>query len=360
MRLPGDGMSWKEFGLGLKKEITDDSVTDLAATVTYYGVLALFPFLLFLVALASVVITPDQAQQLVQQLSQVAPPAVTQIVGDRIQQLAAGGNVGLVGFGALGALWAASGATLAMMRALNACYDVTESRPFWKVRGTSLLMTIVSTVLALVAALVAIAAAPIADAVGGPVGTAVTWLRLPVAGVVMMFLWAVLYYALPDVQQSFKFITPGSVVGVILWVVASWAFSKYVANFGSYDKTYGSIAGVIVLLLWMWISSLVMLVGAEINAFVEHRSPEGKREGAKSRHDTGMTPVPGASQVRPAQARGGPPAEPHGADGAAPPASGEGEGTRVVVRTRPRGPLRGVAAIAAGFAAGVLVARREA
>lgn len=359
MRFPGKGMSWKEFGVGLKKEITDDNVTDLAATVTYYGVLALFPFLLFLVALASVIITPQQAQELVQQLSEVAPPAVTQIVGDRIKQLGEGQNVGLLGFGALGALWAASGATLAVMRALNACYDVVEQRPFWKVRGIALLMTIVSSVLALAAALVAIAAAPVAEAVGGPVGTAITWLRLPVAGLVMMFLWAILYYALPDVQQSFKFITPGSVLGVLLWVAASWAFSRYVTSFGSYDKTYGSIAGVIVLLLWMWLSALVMLVGAEINAFLEHRSPEGKREGAKARDDTGLEKAPGAVPARSAVERG----EAGEATGTGDRAPGRAGPAPALARTRTRtgkGPLRGVAAIAAGFAAGVLLARREA
>ncbi|BDG05320.1 YihY/virulence factor BrkB family protein [Anaeromyxobacter oryzae] len=348
MRFPGKGMSWKEFAKGLTGEISKDNVTDLAATVTYYGVLALFPFLLFLVALASVVITPDQAQQLVQQLSQVAPGPATQIVGQRIQQLGQQQNVTLLGFGALGALWAASGAILALMRALNTCYDVKEGRPFWKVRGIALLMTIVASVLSLVAALAGVAAEPIANAIGGPVGTAILWLRLPVAGLVMMFLWAVLYYALPDVQQAFKFITPGSVIGVVLWVIASWGFSKYVSNFGSYDKTYGSIAGVIVLLFWMWISALVLLAGAEMNAFIEHASPEGKRQGAKSLADTGTTPAHPQHE--------GVAAQQDLPD--APPASAAAR--RPKVDRRARGPLRGIAAIAAGFAAGVLLARREA
>ena len=269
MRLPGNGMSWKEFGIGLKDEILEDNVTDLAAGVTYYGVLALFPFLLFLVALASLVITPAQVQALLEQLAQVAPAEVTRIVGDRIRQLGEQQNVTLVGFGALGAIWAASGATLALMRALNAAYDVTEGRPFWKVRAIALLMTVVTGVLSLVGAVGTVAAEPIAGAIGGPIGTAILWLRLPVAALVMMLLWALVYYVLPDVEQEFRFITPGSVLGVLVWLVASWGFGKYVANFGSYDKTYGSIAGVIVLLFWMWISALVLLVGAEINAEAE-------------------------------------------------------------------------------------------
>jgi membrane protein len=341
MRLPGGGMGWKEFFVGLKDEVAADGVTDLAATVTYYGILSLFPFLLMLVALASVIITPDQAQAIVKQLGHVAPGPATQILGDRIRQLGGQQNVGLLGFGALLAIWSASGGTMSLIGALNRCYDVKEQRPWWKVRGLAILMTLVAGLLALVAALVAVAAAPLADFIGGPIGTAITWLRLPVAGVVMMFLWALLYYALPDVEQSFKFITPGSVIGVVLWVVASWGFSRYVSSFGSYDKTYGSLGGVIVLLLWMWISSLVMLLGAEVNALIEHRSPEGKRQGAKRRSDTGMEPVAHSAPVgEPVYETRLAPARPAAA--------------------RSRGPLRGIVAVAAGLAAGVLLARREA
>jgi membrane protein len=340
VRLPGKGMSWKEFLKGLKDEISSDGVTDLAATVTFYGIMALFPFLLFVVAVASVVIDPQDAQRLVDQLADVAPGAVTQIVGDRIRQLGEQQNVSLLGFGALGAIWAASGGVMALMRALNRCYDVEEGRPFWKVRAVAILMTVVSGVLSLLAALVAVATAPLADVVGGPIGMAIGWLRLPVAGVVMMLMWALLYYVLPDVEQRFRFITPGSAFGVVLWVVASWGFSKYVTSFGSYDKTYGALGGVIVLLFWMWLSSLVLLVGAEMNALIEHRSPEGKRQGAKRKSDTGTTPAavaPPVGKTVPAPAALGPPAG---------------------ARRRP--PLRGLVAIAAGLAAGVLIARREA
>jgi membrane protein len=348
VRLPGKGMSWKEFLKGLKDEISKDNLTDLAATVTYYGILALFPFLLFLLALATLFITPADAQRIVDQLSQVAPGPATQILSERIQQLGQQQNVTLVGFGALGAIWAASGGVTALIGALNRTYDVKEGRPFWKVRGVAILMTLVSGALALVAALVAIAAAPLAGWIGGPIGTAIGWLRLPVAGLVMMLLWALIYYVLPDVEQDFKFITPGSVIGVVVWVVASWAFSKYVTSFGSYDKTYGSLGGVIVLLLWMWISSLVLLFGAELNAFVEHRSEEGKRQGAKSTAEKGLTPVAESRPVdepAPARASGGP---------------RPGDAGRPAARDRARPPVRGLVAIAAGLAAGVLLARREA
>jgi membrane protein len=307
-------MPWRELLKGLKDKVSKDSVTDMAAAVTYYAFAALFPFLLFLVALATLVIAPPDAEEIVQQLAEVAPGPVTQIMGDRIRELTSGGqSVTLLGFGAVAALWAASGAVTGLIGALNRAYDVVEGRPFWKVRLIALVMTIVSAVLGLAAALVGVAAAPLARHFGGPIGLAIGWLRLPVAGIIMMFLWALLYYLLPDVQQRFKFITPGSVVGVVVWVLASWGFSKYVANFGSYDKTYGSLGGVIVLLLWMWISSLVVLGGAEMNAFIEHRSPEGKRAGAKRLEDAGMEPPMETALARPGEARAEPGHRPVGA-----------------------------------------------
>jgi membrane protein len=346
VRLPGKGMSWREFLRGLKTEVSDDGVTDLAASVTYYSILALFPFLLFVVALASVVISPSDAERLVEQLGQVAPGDATRILGDRIRELGGQQNVSLLGFGALGAIWAASGGINGLIGALNRCYDVREGRPFWKVRGIAILMTLVAGGLALVAALVAVAAAPLADRIGGPIGMAIGWLRLPVAGLIMMFLWALLYYVLPDVEQKFKFITPGSAAGVVVWVLASWGFSRYVSNFGSYDKTYGPLGGVIVLLLWMWLSSVIVLLGAETNALLEHASPDGKRKGAKRKSDVGVTPVASSQPV--------------GEPVPAGPARAQAPAAVATVAARRRGPLRGLVAIAAGLAAGVLIARREA
>lgn len=289
MVLPGKGLSWKEFGHTLYREFNRDNVMDVAGSVTYFAVLAVFPFLLFLVSLASVIISPTSAEELVRQLGGVAPAAVTDILGSRIRELGRANNVGLLTFGALGAIWAASGGVMALMRALNAMYDVQESRGVIKQRLVAIGMTLAIAVFALTAAFIAVAVPPIADRIGGPVSTLVTWLRIPVAALLMMFLWAVLYYVLPDVEQKFRFITPGSVFGVMVWALASWGFSVYVANFGNYDATYGALGGVIVLLLWMWISSMVVLLGAEINAVLEHKSPEGKRAGAKSMKDTGAS-----------------------------------------------------------------------
>ncbi len=289
MHLPGRDVSWRKFAKDLKDEWSKDRVGDVAGSITYFGILAIFPFLLFLVTLAGFFLNPQVVTQLVDQLSGVAPPEVTQIIGGRLNELASGASPGLLTFGALGALWAASGGMVALMRAFNVVYDVEESRPFWKTRGLALLMVLATAVFVLAASGIAIVAAPIAAAVGGPIGTAVLWLRMPVAALLMMFIWALLYWALPDVEQKFKFITPGSVIGVVVWALASWGFSLYVKNFSNYAGTYGALGGIIVMLLWVWISAQMLLLGAEINSLLEHYSPEGKRAGAKSLADTGAS-----------------------------------------------------------------------
>ncbi len=289
MKLPGKGMSWKDFGKKLKNEYKRDNINDSAAALTYFFVLALFPFLLFLVALTGVVMRPEQVTGLVTELATVAPEDAVGLIEGQLQSVVQSSSGGLLTFGIVAALWAASGGINALIRALNTVYDVEETRPFWKVRPLAIGMTIVTAVIAVAAALIAVAAPAAAAAVGGPLGTAITWLRLPVAGLLMMFVWALLYWALPDVEQKFKFLSPGAIVGVVIWVSASWAFSLYVKNFGSYDATYGALGGVIVMLLWMWISSQVLLLGAEINAILEHESEEGKRAGAKKQSDTGAS-----------------------------------------------------------------------
>lgn len=282
MRLPGRDIPLKPFFKELKAELKKDKLSDAAGALTYFGVLAVFPFLLFLVSLASVIIQPEQAQALMEQLGQVAPKEVTAIIGGQLRQLIEGDNAGLLSVGALAAIWAASNGVAAVMRALNTAYDVEESRPFWKVRLIAVLFTLGGGALGILATLAAVATPAVADAVGGPIGTAILWLRIPVAALLVMFVWAVAYYVLPDVEQRFKFITPGSVIGVVIWLIASLGFSLYVANFGKYDATYGSLGGVIVMLLWMWISSQVLLIGAEINAVIEHWSPDGKQPGEKT------------------------------------------------------------------------------
>jgi membrane protein len=349
MVLPGKGMGWKEFFKALKDEYARDKVGDVAGSLTFFGVLALFPFLIFLVSLASVIIDPARAQVLIEELAQVAPREVVSILGQRLEALAVSNSVGLLTAGAVGAIWIASGGVVSLMRALNTAYGVEETRPFWKVRGVAVLSTLAAALLSIAAAVLAVVTPVIANKLGGPFPTLVTWLRLPLAGVMMMFLWALLYYALPNVKQSFKFITPGSVVGVIIWVLASWGFSQYVANFGKYDANYGALGGVIVLLMWMWITAQVILLGAEINAILEHRSPEGKSPGekvpgkggamaTKSELEQGGARLPGATDFRP----------------------GEGTPPRPPAQPVPlwKTPLAAAAKWAAGFGLGLFLLRR--
>lgn len=348
MARPGKTVSWKNFFKSLKEEWGRDRVSDAAGAVTFFGILAIFPFMLFLVSLASVIIDPAQAESLIKQLGQVAPAEVTKILGDRLRDLAKDNSVGLLTLGGVGALWAASGGMVALMTALNITYGVKESRPFWKVRGTALIATLAGALIGVLAALVAVATPALAGWLGEPLGTVVQWLRLPVAGLLMMFLWACLYYFLPDVEQKFKFLTFGSIVGVLLWVIASWGFSKYVANFGSYDANYGALGGVIVMLMWLWISAQVILLGAEINAILEHKSAEGKSPG---QHELGKAgPAASKSEVEKAGGRKLP-----GNTAFHPP-------PRSIVTGKPPAPPQppGLAAAiwAAGFGLGVMLLRR--
>ncbi len=256
----------------LAREWKKDKASDMAAALTYYGVLAIFPLIIFMLALASLLIEPADAEALVARLSQVAPGEATAILGGRIREFGQESHGGLLTLGILGALWAASSGMGALMGALNTAYGVEETRPFWKVRGIAILTTLAASVLVVMAAAIAVALPPIAARLGGPVAEGLSWLGLPVAGLMMMFLWSLLYWRLPAVRHRFRLITPGALVGVVVWLVASWAFSLYVKNFGAYDATYGAVGGVIVLLLWMWISAQALLLGAEINAIVEHAS----------------------------------------------------------------------------------------
>jgi membrane protein len=323
-------MGIKDFARTLAREYKSDDLSNVAGAVTFFGILAIFPFLLFLVSLASLFIDPNTADTLVASLSRIAPRDATNILSERIHSLGSHPSVGLLTLGGLGALWAASGGIVALIDALNKVYDVQERRPFWKVRGLALLTTIFAAVLAIAAMLLAVAAPAAARALGGPLGQAIRWLRIPAAGGLMMFVWAVLYWGLPDVEHRFRLISPGSIAGVTVWMVASWGFSSYVSHFGSYEATYGALGGVIVMLVWMWISAQVILLGAEINAILERQGP---RAGAEAHPSAARTPGSGAPDRRGGER---PRASPEGLSS---PDTADGR-----ARVSPRSLLRGVIA----------------
>lgn len=263
--LPGRDLPWKEFLKKLYKEFNDDAVDDVAATVTFYSVLAMFPFMLFLVAVLSRVVSWDTIDDIVAQVARFSPGEVTQIVSDRLRTLKSEPARGLLTLGFVGALWSASAGVSSLIPALNRAYDVVETRSFLRRRLLSLGATLGIGVVAVLASLIALAVPAVARWIGGPLGALLDWLRLPLAGAMMMAVWALLYTFLPNVRPRFQLVTPGSTAGVLLWVGASWGFTQYARRFGDFEATYGAIGGVIVLLVWMWVSAMALLLGAEIN-----------------------------------------------------------------------------------------------
>jgi membrane protein len=257
-------------------EFKDDDISDLAAALTYYAVLSIFPALLVMVSLVGLA-GRSVSETLSTNLGQLAPGSVQQVLAQAIEELEQGaGGAGLVALlGVLGAVWSASKYVAAFMRASNTIYDVPEGRPLWKTLPIRYAVTLVTLVLLSASAIAVVATGGIAEQVGKMIGagsTAVTvWdiAKWPVLLFVVSFLFALLYWASPNAKQGFKWVTPGGVLALVIWLVASAGFAFYVAAFGSYNKTYGSIAGLIVFLVWLWISNVALLLGAELNAELE-------------------------------------------------------------------------------------------
>jgi len=259
------------------REFKEDDLTDWAAALTYYGILSIFPALLLLVSILGL-IGPSATQPLIDNLTTVAPGPAKDIATDALAGLQSGrGASGLVAIiGAAAALWSASNYVGAFMRASNAIYEVGEGRPFWKIRPLQLAVTLVMVLALALCAVAVVVTGPLARTVGDLVGlgdTAVTvWdiAKWPVIALVFMTMLGLLYYAAPNVKHPrVRWISPGAVAAVALWLVASAAFAFYVANFGSYNKTYGALGGVVVFLTWLWISNVAVLLGAELNAEAE-------------------------------------------------------------------------------------------
>ena len=258
------------------QEFQRDDAMGLAAQLAYYLILALFPFILVLVSLMGTFGSEELASEVLAYFRQVMPAEAYEIIKTFTANIISGRAEapGLLSFGILVTIWASSGAFAALINALNRAYDVQETRPFWKVRGIAILMTLGLSVLVLTGVLLLVVGEPIGRAIAGFFGLDDLFLlvwdiaRWPVALFFLVFTVALLYYFAPDVDQPFRWITPGGLIGVLLWVLASVAFNFYVSNFGSYNKTYGSIGAVIVLLLYLYISSLTILFGATLNAIL--------------------------------------------------------------------------------------------
>lgn len=271
-------------------EFLDDEMSTYASALAYQMLFSLFPFLLFLIALIGFLHLPDFFSWLRLQSELVLPPQALEQVNPVIDQLQQSKG-GLLSIGIVIALWTASAGVRLMMSAMNAAYDVVEARPIWKRFPLSVAYTIGIAMMMLAVAALMVTGPQVMNWIAAQIGmeefivTLWTILRWPLIVMLLMVAVALIYYVMPDVKQEFRFITPGSVLAVVVWIIASLGFGYYVKTFADYNAMYGSIGAIIVLLLYFYISAAVLLLGAEMNAVVEHMSAEGKDKGEKEEGD---------------------------------------------------------------------------
>lgn len=282
MAIPGlQGLSLKEVGVRAYKEFMAHDMSTYAAALSYTILLALFPFVIFLLSFLGALRLTEFFDWLLEQARTALPSDAYRPVEDVITQVQEGSGGGLLSFGIIAALWSASSGVRSLMNALNVAYGVEETRPLWKRLPMSVVYTLGLAIMLVVAVGLMLfgpqAIEWLADQVslGSAFVTVWTWLRLPVAVILLMLVIAAVYYVLPNVDQKFTLISPGSVLSVIVWIIATLGFSLYVSNFGNYNATYGSLGGVIALLFYFYISSATLLLGAEVNAVIYE-----EREGA--------------------------------------------------------------------------------
>lgn len=314
------GVAVMPFTKKLIKEFSADDIGGLAAELSYRYFLALFPFFIFLAALggfiASAASIDDPTQKLMNQIGESLPADARSVLETQVRSVLEGHNGGLLSIGIIGAIWAASGSMKAVIKALNRAYDVPETRPFWKSMSLAVGMTVAATfgILGSFVLLIATQAfgRDIADAMnaGHQFELTVQILRWPAVILLVMTAVALLYWLAPNLDVPFHWISPGAVLFTVTWVVASIAFGLYVANFSSYNATYGTLGGVVVLLIWLYLTNLVFLIGAEVDALLaEEKEPELqrlRREAVASRASAtakkqAMEPAPVPRPGRPAK-----------------------------------------------------------
>jgi membrane protein len=261
------------------QEFREDNLTDWAAALTYYGILSIFPALIVFVSILGLIGAPV-TEPLLDNIGAFAPGEAKDVLTNAVQELERSrGGAGILAVVALaGALWAASGYVAAFIRAANIVWDVEEGRPVWKTLPLRVGITLVLLLLLAASALIVVFTGPLAERVGELIGVSeivvTIWdvAKWPVLVFLVSLMLAILYYAAPNVRQpGFRWITPGGIVAVIIWIAASVGFALYVAAFGSYNKTYGALGAVIVFLVWLWLSNVAVLLGAELNAELERR-----------------------------------------------------------------------------------------
>jgi membrane protein len=271
--------AWRSVIRRTIREFRDDDLTDRAAALTYYGVMSLFPMLLVLVALLGLVGQyPKTSDAVLHIIGKIGPSSAIDTFRKPVEGVvrSKGGAGALLGVGILVSLWSASGYVGAFIRASNAIYEVREGRPFWKLRPLQVAVTLLVVVLVTAVAIAVVVTGPIAHAIGDEIGlgnaalTAFNVIKWPVIVLVLLAIISLLYYVAPNVRQpSVQWITPGGVLALLIWAAASAGLALYAAKFGSYQKTYGTLAGLILFLVWLWVSNLALLLGAELNSELE-------------------------------------------------------------------------------------------
>jgi len=286
------GLNIKDFAKRVGREIRADEVFGDAAKLAYYFLLALFPLLICLTSAIGLVLGPGTGLRhaLFNYLSQVMPSSAFDLIDKTMSEVNSASSAGKLSFGLLAALWAAASGVGAMMQSLNDAYDVKETRPWWNQRIVALNLTIALSVLIIGAVVVIFGGSRIAEHLGAAYGFSeafvITWkiLQWPIALVFMLLSFALIYYFAPDVRdQDWKWLSPGSVIGVVLWLLVSFAFKGYLHFFDSYSKTYGSLGAVIVLMLWLYLTGATVLVGGEVNAVIENAAAERRTASARQR-----------------------------------------------------------------------------
>ena len=281
-------LGWRELLGRTLRETKADNGLGLAAQLAYYFFLALFPALLFLIALAGVFASGELISRVVNLMSGTVPPDVIDIIREQLISLSQGEQGGIMTFGVLAALWSSSAAMVAIIDALNRAYDVEEARAWWKQRVVALLLTVGAAAFILASVALVLAGPQLAEWLAGRfgLGGVFEWswkvLQWPLVFLLVATAFGLIYYFAPNVDQDFVVLTPGSVLATALWLVGSLGFRVYVVNFGSYNETYGALGGVMVLLLWLYISGLVVIVGAEMNAEIEHAAERGRQASGRA------------------------------------------------------------------------------
>jgi membrane protein len=280
-------LTLRELARNVWKEMNEDDVFSVAAQLAYYFIFALFPLLLFLVTLIGFLPVESHFSDIIGFLQGVLPQEALTMIQGNIEVIVREQRGGLLSIGLIVTLWAASRGVIAIMSGLNQAYDVKESRPWWKLQVIALALTVSLSIFVIVASILMIFGGQIGAWLANLVGLGplfqIAWpfIRWFLSSVIMMGVVAVLYYFGPDVEQEWKWVTPGAIIAVFGWITASLAFSYYVNHFGAYNKTYGAIGTMIILLTWMYLTGVMILLGGEINAEIERSLPEGKSAGEK-------------------------------------------------------------------------------